>query len=106
MSLEKFKKNDLVKVIIGKDRGKVGVIKSVLGNDKLIVEGVNQRKKTVKANQEKNEKGGFHTVEGPIDRSNVTLYNQETKKRIKIGVKKLENGKRVRYDKRTTEVID
>ncbi|HJN38521.1 MAG TPA: 50S ribosomal protein L24 [Gammaproteobacteria bacterium] len=106
MSLAKFKKNDLVLITVGKDRGKVGAIKAVLKEGKVIVEGVNQKKKTVKANREKNEQGGFQTVERPIDRSNITHYNQETKKRVKVGVKKLENGKRVRYDKSTQEVID
>ena len=96
----------MVKVIVGKDKGTLGVIKQVLSNDKLIVEGVNLRKKTVKANPQQNEQGGFKTIEGPIHRSNVSHYNKETKKSIKIGVKTLENGERVRYDKQTSEVID
>ena len=106
MSLATFKKDDLVIVRVGKDKGTVGVIKKVMDNGKLIVEGVNLRKKTVKANPQQNEKGGFKTIEGTIDRSNVSHYNKETKKYVKIGVKTLENGDRVRYDKQTSEVID
>ena len=54
---------------VGKDKGTMGVIKQVLSNDKLIVEGVNLRKKTVKANPQQNEQGGFKSIEGSIHRS-------------------------------------
>lgn len=67
----KIKKGDTVKVIAGDDRGKTGtVIKVLVKEEKVIVEGVNKVKKTVKPTEE-NPKGGFIHIEKPIHISNV-----------------------------------
>ncbi len=105
MVIEKIKKNDTVIVLIGRDRGKTGVVLSI-DNQRVLVEGVNVVSKTVKRNPEKGEQGGMKKMEKSIDRSNVALYSIEEKRAVKVGIKKLADGKRVRYDKRSGEQID
>ena len=78
----KIKSGDLVKVIRGKDRGKEGTVKRVLKDDRLIVEGVQNVKKHVRATQQ----GGIVSVEAPIHRSNVMVIDPETKQPTRVGV--------------------
>ena len=105
MVVAKIKKNDTVIVLVGRDKGKTGVV-LLIDKSKIVIEGINMVSKTVKRNPEKNEQGGIKKIEKPIDLSNVALYSIEEKRAVKIGVKKLTDGKRVRYDKRTGELID
>lgn len=105
MATMKIKKNDTVKVIAGKDKGKSGKVISV-SDGKVIVEGVNTVSKHSKASQ-KNPKGGIIHQDSPIDVSNVMYLHKG--KPTRIGFKTIETKKglkKVRFAKSTGEVID
>jgi|TARA_B100000959_G_scaffold60253_1_gene63274 large subunit ribosomal protein L24 len=104
--MNKLKKGDSVIVISGKDKGKKGEIIKVIEPDKLLVTNINLAKKHVKPNPNKEETGGIIEREMPLHISNVMMLNPITKKRDKIGFKKLEDGKKVRIYKSNKEVID
>jgi large subunit ribosomal protein L24 len=105
--MRKIKKGDEVIVIAGKDKGRKGVVLAVLlGGRKLLVEGINTVKKHVKANPNTGDRGGIIIKTQPIDRSNVMLYDQSTGKGSRVGIRILEDGRKVRYNKTTDEVID
>lgn len=104
--MQKIKKGDDVIVRTGKDKGKSGRVTEVLKNNKVIVEGVNQAKKTQRANPNTGAEGGFVSKDMPIDVSNIGIYNPVTKKADRIGFKFLEDGKKVRYFKSTNELVD
>jgi large subunit ribosomal protein L24 len=100
----KIKKGDKVKVLSGKDRGKLGEIKLIdRKTNRVIVSGVNFVTKFEKKKNEQ-EKGGLIKVEGPMSVSKVQLIDPKTNKPTRIGVK-VENGKRVRVTKRSQTVI-
>ena len=103
--MRKIRKDDEVIVIAGRDRGKRGDVLRVLPNGKLLVGGVNMVKKNVRANPQANEPGGINDIEAPIDRSNVAIFNPESNKADRVGIRE-EDGKRVRYFKSTNELID
>jgi large subunit ribosomal protein L24 len=101
----KIKKNDNVKVITGKDKGKEGKVIAV-ESGKVIVEGINTVSKHSKASQ-KNPKGGIIHQESPIDASNVMLVHKG--KPTRVGFKTVETKKgpkKVRFAKTTGDVID
>lgn len=105
--MRKIKKGDEIIVIAGKDKGRRGVVLTVLlGGKKLLVEGINTVKKHVKANPNTGDRGGIIIKTQPIDRSNVMLYDTVTDKGIRVGIRILEDGRKVRYNKATNEVID
>jgi len=105
--MKKIKKGDEVIVIAGKDKGRRGLVLTVLNNaEMLIVEGINTVKKHVKANPNTGEKGGIIIKTLPLHRSNVMLYDQASDKGTRVGVRTLQDGKNVRYFKSTDEVID
>ena len=102
----KIKKGDLVKVITGDNKGKVGRVLKVFPKEgRIIVEGVNLVKKHVKPSQE-NPQGGIIQVEAPIHISNVMLIDPETGEPTRVGRKRLENGKIVRYAKKSGKILD
>ncbi|WP_035589658.1 50S ribosomal protein L24 [Hippea jasoniae] len=95
----KLKKNDKVKVIAGKDKGKEGTIISfVREKNRVIVEGVNIVKKHVKASA--TTKGGIIEKEAPIHISNVMLVCPHCNKPTRVGIRLLESGEKVRYCKK------
>lgn len=99
------KKGDLVKVIAGKDKGKQGVILQAFPKkQRVIVEGVNLIKKHTKPSQE-NPQGGIITKEAPIHVSNVMPIDPKTGEPTRVGYK-IENGKKVRYAKKSGAVLD
>ena len=103
MSTIKIKKDDMVKIIAGKDKDKEGKVLSVdPKKGKVVVEGVNMLTKHTKANAA-NPNGGIVNVEGPIDISNVMLLVNGKATRVGFDVK---DGKKVRVAKATGEVID
>ena len=100
----RIKKNDTVVVITGKDKGKHGkVLKAMPKDNKVIVEGVNVQTKHAKATR--NAAAEIKHIEGPIDASNVMLYDAKTKEVIKFGYE-VRDGKKVRVSKKTGNVID
>ena len=101
----KIKVGDNVKVLAGKDKGKEGkVIKTLKKDNKVVVEGINMVKKHVKP-RGMNEVGSIVDVEAPIHASNVMLIDPKTKKRTRIG-HVIENNKKVRVAKKSSEKID
>ena len=98
----RLKKDDTVKISAGKDKGLTGkIIKVDPVNERVIVQGANMVKKTMKK-QNAQDKGGIVEVEAPIHVSNVALVSKGSVS--KIGYK-MENGKKVRYAKKTGEVL-
>lgn len=90
-----IKKGDKVIVISGADKGKTGVVqKSLPKLDKVVVEGVNVRKKHRKPTQA-NPEGSIVDIYAPIHVSNVALIDPKTKKATRVGFQ-VENGKKVR----------
>jgi large subunit ribosomal protein L24 len=103
--MRKIKKNDDVIVIAGKDKGNRGSVLRVLG-DYLMVGGINKVKKHQKPNPVKGVAGGIVEKEAPIHISNVALYNAAANKGDRVGIKTLEDGRKVRVFKSNGEVID
>jgi len=105
--MNKIKKGDEVIIIAGKDKGRKGIVLSVLKNcEMLVVDGINTAKKHVKANPNTGDKGGIIIKTRPLHRSNVMLLDQVSGKGTRVGVRTLESGKNVRYLKSTDEVVD
>lgn len=100
------KKGDTVIVIAGKDKGKKGrVLAAYPKKERVLVEGINLVKKHTRPSQT-NPQGGIVTQEAPIHVSNVSLIDPKSGKPTRIGYKVLENGKKVRYAKKSGEVLD
>ncbi|MDH5393557.1 MAG: 50S ribosomal protein L24 [Gammaproteobacteria bacterium] len=104
--MHKIKKGDEIIVTAGKDKGRRGNVLQLLENDKILVEGVNLVKKHAKPNPMKGEQGGIVSKEMPLHRSNVMLFNPATSKGDRVGIKTLDDGKKVRYFKSNNEVVD
>ncbi len=86
--MAKIKKDDLVQVIAGKDKGKQGKVLRVFpSTDRVLVEGVNRVTKHLRAGQNNNgsTEGGLQVVEAPIHVSNVAVVDPETKKPTRVG---------------------
>ncbi|MDF1689756.1 MAG: 50S ribosomal protein L24 [Cycloclasticus sp.] len=104
--MNKIKKGDEVIVLTGKDKGKKGLVLSVVSADKVLVEGVNSVKKHQKPNPNKGIEGGIVEKQMPVNVSNVAIYNSQTQKADRVGFKVLEDGKKVRFFKSNNEVLD
>ena len=104
--MNKLKSGDNVIVIAGRDKGKTGKIERFVKNDRLIVAGVNMVKKHVKANPQRGVAGGITPIEASIHRSNVALVNPATGRADRVGIRRDESGKNVRYFKSNNELID
>ena len=101
----KIKKGDQVIVLTGRSKGKVGEVLNVLGDDgKAVVQGVNVVKRHTKPSQV--SQGGIVEKESPIELSNLAHVDPKTKKPTRVGFKTLDDGRKVRYAKRSGEVID
>ncbi len=103
--MRKIRKNDDVIVIAGKDKGNRGNVLRVLG-DRVLVGGINKVKKHQKPNPVKGLTGGIVEQELPIHISNVAIYNAATKKADRVGIKTLDDKRKVRVFKSTGEMID
>jgi large subunit ribosomal protein L24 len=104
--MEKFRKGDGVVVIAGRDKGKRGTVIRRLDSEMLLVEGVNRVKKHVRPNPMKGDQGGIVEKEMPIHQSNVALFNPATQKADRVGVKVLEDGRKVRVFKSNGELVE
>ncbi|HEC26925.1 MAG TPA: 50S ribosomal protein L24 [Gammaproteobacteria bacterium] len=104
--MNKIKKGDDVIIITGKDKGKRGNVMRVLDNGRIMVDGINIVKKHVRPNPQAGETGGILEQEAALDISNVSLYDAASGKASRVGVKVLEDGKKVRVYKTSGEVID
>ena len=105
--MNKIKKGDEVIVTTGKDKGRKGTVQSVLkGGEKLLVEGINTAKKHVKPNPNINEAGGIIIKTRPIHRSNVMVVDPASGLGSRVGIRTLEDGRNVRFLKKSDEVLD
>lgn len=105
-SRAKIKKGDTVKVISGREKGKEGKVLQVLAKKaKIRVEKLNMIKKHQKPTQ-KNTQGGIVEKEAAIAISNVMLVCTRCSKLTRIGMKVLENGKKIRLCNKCGEGID
>ncbi len=102
----KIKKNDVVMVIAGKDKGKTGkVMRIIPKSERAIVEKINMVKRHMKPNQQ-NRQGGILEKESPISISNLMLVCSKCTDPTRVGYKKLEDDRKVRFCKKCNEVID
>jgi large subunit ribosomal protein L24 len=105
MSAAKIKKGDQVVVLSGRDRGKKGEVFHVMPRDgRALVRGVNVVRKHQK--QSAQQEGGIVSKEASIDLSNLALEDPRDGKPTRVGFKTLEDGRKVRFAKRSGEVIE
>jgi large subunit ribosomal protein L24 len=104
--MKKIRKGDQVVVTTGKDKGKRGTVLKVLDTGKVLVEGVNRVKRHTRPNPIKGQTGGIVDKEMPIQASNVALFNPATGKGGRVGIRVLDDGRKVRYFKSNGEVAD
>ncbi|MBU1168994.1 MAG: 50S ribosomal protein L24 [Proteobacteria bacterium] len=102
----KLKKDDKVKVITGKDKGKIGKILKVINKkSRVVVENINVVKSHQKPSM-KNPQGGIIDKEAPVDFSNVMLMCNHCMSPVRIKAKTLEDGNKVRVCRKCNETID
>ena len=102
----RIRKNDMVRVISGNDKGKEGKILKVFpGSNRVIVEKVNLIKRHTKASKDVPQ-GGIIEKEGPINASNVMLVCPNTGKATRIGKDILSDGSRARVSKKSGEMLN
>jgi large subunit ribosomal protein L24 len=104
--MRKIKKGDDVIVIAGKDKGKRGQVLTVRDDDRVVVQNINMIKRHTKGNPNRGVSGGIIEKEAPIHVSNVMLFNPAKGKGDRVGIKALENGKKVRQFKSNGENVD
>ena len=103
--MQKIRKGDEVIVKAGRDKGKRGTVLDRVSDTHLLIEGVNIVKKHQRGNPMQGTPGGIVDKTMPIDQSNVMLFNSQTGKGDRVGIKTLEDGERVRYFKSNGEII-
>jgi large subunit ribosomal protein L24 len=89
--MQRIKKGDEVIVIAGKDKGRRGTVLGVLNADRVLVEGINMVKKHQKPNPNAGIQGGIIEKEMALHASNLMLFNPNTEKGDRLGVKKIED---------------
>ncbi len=104
--MEKIRKGDEVIVLVGRDKGRRGTVLRRIDADHVVVEGVNRVKKHVKPNPMKGQTGGIVEKEMPVHISNVALFNAATQKADRVGIRVLEDGKKVRFFKSNGELVN
>ncbi|MDZ7684110.1 MAG: 50S ribosomal protein L24 [Gammaproteobacteria bacterium] len=104
--MQKIRKDDEVIVLAGRDKGKRGDVTRVLDEDRVYVSGVNVIKRHTKGNPQMGQPGGIIEKEAPIHISDVAIENDKAGKADRVGVKHLEDGRKVRIFRSTGEEID
>ncbi|MDT8440384.1 MAG: 50S ribosomal protein L24 [Desulfuromonadales bacterium] len=100
------RKNDLVMVIAGKDKGKTGKVLRVLpGKGRILVENLNIIKRHTRPSQT-NATGGIVEKEAPLSAANVQLVCQACNQPTRTGKRSLEDGSKVRFCKKCNEIVD
>lgn len=102
-----IKKNDMVYLLAGKDRGKTGkVLKVFLDKNRAVVEGLNYIQKHTRPNPQKNVKGGILPKESPIHISNLMVVCKRCSKHSRVGSSIMQDGRKVRICKSCNELLD
>jgi len=104
--MQRIRKGDEVVVLCGRDKGKRGTVLRRIDAEHVVVEGVNRVKKHQRPNPMKGLTGGIVDKDLPIHVSNLALFNPATKKGDRVGVKTLEDGRKVRVFKDNGEQVD
>lgn len=104
--MQRIRKGDEVMVLSGRDKGKRGTVLRLIDAEHVVVEGVNRVKKHQRPNPMKGLTGGIVDKDLPIHISNVALFNPATKKGDRVGVKTLDDGRKVRVFKDNGEQVD
>jgi len=104
--MNRIRKGDEVIVLAGRDKGKRGTVLRRVDADHVVVEGVNRVKKNQRPNPMKGVQGGIVDKDLPIHISNVALFNPATKKADRVGLKTLQDGRKVRIFKANDEQVD
>jgi large subunit ribosomal protein L24 len=104
--MNRIKKGDEVIVTTGRDKGRRGTVLQVYADDRVLVENINVVKKHQRPNPQRGVQGGIVEKEMPLQASNVMLWNPIAKKGDRIGIRTLQDGKKVRYFKSNNEVVD
>ena len=103
--MNKIKKNDIVYVLAGRDKGKTGkVFKVMPKKDRALVEGINYVKKHARKTKT-DQQGGIIQMESAIHISNIALFCKNCNKASRVGINVLADGTRSRFCKRCKEVI-
>lgn len=103
--MNKIKKGDSVVVLSGKDKGRTGtVLEMVTKTDRVLVQGVNMVKRHTKQSQ--TSEGGIVAKEAPIHVSNLALADPKDGKPTRVGIKTNDDGTKVRFAKRSGDLID
>ena len=103
--MDKFKRDDEVIVITGRDKGKRGTISRIAG-DRVFVAGVNMVKRHTKPNPNAGQPGGIIEREAPLHISNVAIFNPETNAADRVSIQVDEDGNKQRIFKSNGQVID
>lgn len=110
--MKKIRKNDLVIVLTGKDKGRSGKVVKIIDDSTALVEGVNVVKKHVRPNPQAGKQGGIVEKESAIQISNLALLNPVTNKPDRVGFRIIEaknsgeKARKVRYFKSNNELVD
>ena len=106
MAKRKIQKDDEVVVLVGRDKGKRGKVLRVIPSDqRVIVQGVNMVKRHQRADQS-NPQGVIEEKESGIHISNIANVDPKTGEAKRVGIKTLDKGQKVRFAKRSGEVMD
>jgi large subunit ribosomal protein L24 len=111
MSAMKIRRDDMVRVIAGKDKGRTGrVLRVDPGKRRVYVEGANiikrhTKPRTLRDTQRAQEIGGIVEMEGPIHVSNVMLIDPESNEPTRVGISR-EDGRRTRIARKSGKEID
>ena len=101
-----IKKDDKVKVITGKDKGKIGkVLKIANKKDRILVENINVIKRHTRPTAQ-NRQGGIVESEAPVHWSNVMLMCNKCVSPVRVKMQRLDDGKKVRVCRKCNEIID
>jgi large subunit ribosomal protein L24 len=103
--MNKLRKGDQVIVLTGRDKGKRGAIAERVDAERILVDGINVVKKHVKPNPLKGSTGGIVEKAMPIHQSNVAIFNPASGKADRVGIKLLDDGKKVRVFKSSGDEI-
>jgi large subunit ribosomal protein L24 len=101
----KIKKGDKVVILAGRDKGRTGeVIKVMPDENRALVRGLNMVRRHQR--QTPNQEGGIISKEAPVDLSNLAIADPKDGKATRVGFKILEDGRKVRFAKRSGDLID
>ena len=104
--MRKIRKNDTVRILVGKDKGKVGKVLAVVNDgQKVKVEKCNMVKRHKKPDSQ-HRTGGIVEMEAPLHISNVALVGSDGSTPIRVGFQKKDGGAKVRYSRKHDQVVD